>query len=123
MVLSSTKVWRLSWGKRSELDRRVRQGGPARSAIWQARLDLFLEKLGLLLAAFHARVAWAQEGHGAQSLTHLLDVSRILTSVSFVTFAAALSDLFGLGLRPFTLQMQGILQPSAFLRAEKRALR
>ena len=73
-----------------------------------------LENLDVLLAAFHARVAWAKEGHGAQSLTHLLDVSRILTSVSFVTFAAALNDLFGLGLRPFTLQMQGILQPSAF---------
>ena len=41
MVLSSTKGWWISWGQRSELARCVLQGGPVRSATWQARLVLF----------------------------------------------------------------------------------
>lgn len=72
------------------------------------------------MGAMHARVAWVQEGHRHQSLGHLADVSRTLADVSFVVFACIFTDVLRAGLKPFTLQVQGVLEPAVLKRLEGR---
>ena len=68
------------------------------------------------MGALHARVAWVQEGHRHQTLVHLADVSRTLADVSFVVFTCVFSDVLREGLRPLTLQVQGVLEPAILKR-------
>ena len=52
-----------------------------------------------------------------------MGLSRTLGDISFIVFSCGLQHLFASGLRPFTLQVQGVLEPSVFARAERRVLR
>ncbi len=79
-----------------------------------------LENYRTIVASMHARAKWVQQGHSSQSLGHILDVSRTLSDVSFLTFLLVLSDILTLLVRPFTLQVQGMLEPSELARAELR---
>lgn len=82
-----------------------------------------LENFKVILGGLHARVAWAQNGHRNQSLEHLLGISRALTDISFVVFGCVFADILRLGVRPFVIQVQGVLDPSAFKRCERRCFR
>ena len=54
-----------------------------------------------------ARIAWAQEGHGAHKIHHLLDVGQRLQSASVVVFATVLGDVLGARLAPFSRLCKG----------------
>ena len=82
-----------------------------------------LENWASVLQALHARSAWCQHGHRHQTLAHLMEVSRSLADPAFVVFTCVFSDLLCSGVRPFVLQVQGVMAPSAFKRAQGRCMR
>jgi len=78
-----------------------------------------LNNLKVIIAAIHARVKWCQMGHSRQTVGELLRLGNELASVQFTVFACTFSDIMCKGLRPFTLQVQGVLEAACLLRHEK----
>ena len=59
----------------------------------------------------HARIAWRQSGYGNQSLSHLIDIARRITDVSFVVSVLMLNDILCNIIRPFALKVQAAVEP------------
>ena len=51
-----------------------------------------------------------------------MEVSRTLADPSFVVFCCVFADILRLGLRPFIMQVQGVLEPAVFKQCERRAM-
>jgi hypothetical protein len=77
----------------------------------------------VITATLHARVAWVQGNHRHYSLSHLMSLSKSLTDLSFVVFACIFSDVLKLGLRPFVLKVQGVMEPATFQLAQQNTMR
>ena len=97
-------------------------GGTRKVGYLSGTPSSILENLPNIMAALHARIKWVQMGHSAQTLSHLMELGNSLASVPFVVFCIVFTDLLACGLRPFTLLVQGVLDPSAFARAERRMM-
>ena len=50
----------------------------------------------VIIAGLWARASWKQAGHSTQSIDHLLDVARRLSSVSFIALMLIVQDVFPL---------------------------
>lgn len=79
-----------------------------------------LSNLKTIVAALHARIKWCQMGHSKQTVTGMLELGNELASVPYVVFACTFNDIMCKGLRPFTLQVQGVLEAATLLRYEQR---
>ena len=97
-------------------------GGTRKVGYLSGTPGLILENLKKVVGGLHVRVAWNQEGHRNQSIEHLMRLSRTVCDVSFIIFACILADILRLGVRPFAIQVQGVLEPAVFKRCEKRTL-
>ena len=82
-----------------------------------------LENLKVVMASLHARVAWVQDGHRHYSLDHLLEVGKTLADMSFIAFSCVFHDILRLGVRPFVLQVQGVLEPAVFMSCQRKAVK
>ena len=74
----------------------------------------------IIVASLHGRVAWAQAGHGTQTVGDLLELGRTLSDPAFVTFALLLADVLTMVVRPFAMQVQAACEPAVFRGAELR---
>ena len=98
-------------------------GGTRKVGYLSGTPGALLENYASVFQALHARSAWCQQGHRHQTLAHLMEVSRSLADPAFVVFACLFSDILCSGVRPFVLQVQGVMEPSAFKRAQRRCMR
>lgn len=97
-------------------------GGTRKIGYLSGTPGALLENYKLVMGGLHARAAWSQQGHRHQSLAHMMELSRTLADVSFVVFCCVFTDIMRLALRPFVLQVQGVLEPAVFKQCEKRVM-
>ena len=69
-----------------------------------------------------ARVRWKQAGHSNQSVAHLLDVARRLSSVSTIMVMLLAQDIFARIVRPFARLVQKHLEPATFHKAQEQVV-
>ncbi len=81
-----------------------------------------LQNYKAIIGSIHARLEWISAGRSVQTLSHLAQVCRILTDVSFIAFSAFLDDLLGGTLHPFSTQVQKAIEPAVFARAQRRIM-
>ena len=98
-------------------------GGTRKVGYLSATPGALLENWASIFKALHARAAWCQHGHRHHTLAHLMEISRSLADPAFVVFSCVFSDLLCHGVRPFALQVQGVMEPSVFKRAQQRSMR
>ena len=76
----------------------------------------------VVLAGLWARVRWKQAGHSNQSVAHLLDVARRLSSVSTIMVILLAQDIFARIVRPFARLVQKHLEPATFHKAQEQVV-
>lgn len=107
-----------------EVARELRAPGGTRKIVYLSGAPgNFIANYKLIRGSLWARIAWAREGHGTQSVQHLLDLSRTVGDIGFVAFVLIFHDILHLTLRPFALAVQATLEPSVLAYTEERLRR
>ena len=81
-----------------------------------------LQNYKAVICSVHARLELVRGKQSVQTLTHLADICRVLTDVSFIAFSAFFDDLLRDTLHPFSTQVQKAIEPAVFARAERRIM-
>jgi hypothetical protein len=106
-----------------EVPHMIRAPGGTRKVVYLTGIPCSLvENFKLVMTGLWARLAWKQAGHSSQSIHHILDVARRLSSVHFVVVMLILQDVLGGIIRPFAKTVQKHLEPASFVRAQQLAL-
>lgn len=97
-------------------------GGTRKVAYLSGVPGSLVDNFGVLLKSLWARVAWAQAGHSAQTIAHLLDVGRRLADPKTLTVMMLAHDIFRGIVRPFALRVQAHLEPANFFKFQELVL-
>ena len=90
----------------------VRAPGGTRKVVYLAGVPgSLLHNFRLVYDGLYARIAWAQAGHGSQTLKHLLEAGSSLARPQFVFTMWMADDIFRLIIQPFARRVQAHLEP------------
>ncbi len=93
-------------------------GGTRKVVFLSGTPSNILKNYRTIMASLHGRVAWNQAGHRNQSIDRLLEMSRTLSDVRFVSFLLTFSDVLMRIVSPFALRVQAACEPAVMLAAQ-----